>query len=87
MLLEQPMERFRFGQIIFDTGERLPASLSSQSPSGKSVEDRPVSRDQERFSKDDIPKLNYSGQLGDRNRNSMPSVTWVWPKFVHAADH
>ena len=72
MLLERPIKSFRFGQIVFDTGERQPASLSSQLPSGISVEDRPVARDQERLSKHEIPQFSEWGQLGGCNRDGMP---------------
>jgi hypothetical protein len=57
MLLEKPIKSFGFGQIVFDTVERQPASLTSELPSGIAVEDRPVLRDQERLSKHEIPKL------------------------------
>ena len=81
------MQSFRFGQIVFETGERRPALLSSQLPSGISVEDRAVARDQERLAKDEIPQLGERGQLRGRNRDVMADVAGVRTEFVHAAGY
>jgi hypothetical protein len=85
MLLEEPMKSFRFGQIEFKGGECQPALSSSEFPSGISIEDDPVLRDQERLPEYEIPHFDERRQLGDWNRDLVTDIAWMRTEFVQAA--